>query len=358
MSAPIAIPGNKPSLLSLALKRDQSPELGDFADVVSSSLLDQCKEGLLVYPPELCSEGVNGTYFIRNRSGQKVGVFKPQDEESGASNSPRKGDSFPLMKGIGPGDGAVREVAASQIDKHGLYSVPKTIMATLSHEQFHDSLRGMLGFAARGPLSKQGSLQAFVESDCDADEMGSTNFPVYQVQKIAVLDLRILNCDRHTGNILVSQEGDATSAKRTQLIPIDNGYSMPDSFDTCTWFEWMSYSQSRKPICTTLLNHIQEIDINEDQATIASLGIRRECRRTVRVSVYALKNGAAAGLSLYDIGSLFCEMTPDTPSFATTTHLRVVQQVFDRYKCFNEDAYLTQMQAAIDEEIGRIASLK
>ena len=46
---------------------------------------------------------------------------------------------------------------------------------------------------------------------------------VKEVQKIAVLDIRLANADRHAGNILVCQDGD-----HMQLVPIDHGYCLPE----------------------------------------------------------------------------------------------------------------------------------
>jgi len=61
-------------------------------------------------------------------------------------------------------------------------------------------------------------------------------FPIEEVHKIAILDLRILNADRNDENILVKKND------KFELIPIDHGLSFPDSFsisqeDVC-WMDW------------------------------------------------------------------------------------------------------------------------
>eukprot|EP00948_MAST-09A_sp_MAST-9A-sp1_P002395 g2395.t1 len=58
------------------------------------------------------------------------------------------------------------------------------------------------------PLSKVkvGSLQLYVPHECSAEDVGrSVNnlFPEHEVHKIGILDLHLLNLDRHEGNILV-----------------------------------------------------------------------------------------------------------------------------------------------------------
>ena len=45
--------------------------------------------------------------------------------------------------------------------------------------------------------TKHGSLQAFMESNDIAGNMGSNQFDTEEVHKIGILDLRILNCDRN-----------------------------------------------------------------------------------------------------------------------------------------------------------------
>ncbi len=54
------------------------------------------------------------------------------------------------------------------------------------------------------------------------------------MHKIAILDLRILNCDRNEANILVVKKmvtnNKGATSRITNLIPIDHGLSFPDNF--------------------------------------------------------------------------------------------------------------------------------
>lgn len=77
------------------------------------------------------------------------------------------------------------------------------------------------------------------------EDISSSLFSVYEVQKIALLDLRILNDDRHEGNILFKRIG----SQKIKLIPIDHGLSIPDNlevrdYNVC-WYFW---SQIKEPI--------------------------------------------------------------------------------------------------------------
>lgn len=51
---------------------------------------------------------------------------------------------------------------------------------------------------------KLGSVQSYVRSECSADDMGPQKFDKGDVQRIASLDIRMCNLDRHPGNILVA----------------------------------------------------------------------------------------------------------------------------------------------------------
>jgi hypothetical protein len=68
-------------------------------------------------------------------------------------------------------------------------------------------------------------------------------FSVDEVHKIAILDMRILNLDRNTGNILVQEVFDKKRNKKKKvLIPIDHGLSLPDNLEVCSFdLAWLSW---------------------------------------------------------------------------------------------------------------------
>jgi hypothetical protein len=176
------------------------------------------------HTPVMSAEGSGGVYFMQDSSGQKnVAVFKPIDEEPMAENNPRglplSTDGEGMKRGTRVGEGALREVAAYILDHQvveresgrsvGFSGVPPTAIVRSLH---------------RGKSFKVGSLQMFKENDGSCEDMGPRAFPVKEVHKIAVLDIRLANADRHAGNILVSKEEGATY----KLIPIDHGYCLPE----------------------------------------------------------------------------------------------------------------------------------
>ena len=64
--------------------------------------------------------------------------------------------------------------------------------------------------------------------------LGARQFDMNEVHKIAILDLRILNCDRNEANILVIKKlvsnNKGGTNKLTNMVPIDHGLSFPDNF--------------------------------------------------------------------------------------------------------------------------------
>lgn len=203
-------------------------------------LIDYTFEGLEKgNPPIRSSEGSGGAYLMQDSSGQKyISVFKPMDEEPMAVNNPlglplsTNGEG--LKKGTRVGEGALREVAAYILDhpkggrcsfgneEKGFAGVPPTVMVKCMHKGFNYSN----GYECVSKNAKIGSLQMFMKNSGSCEDMGPQDFPVEEVHKISVLDIRLANADRHAGNILVSRDGDQG---RIVLIPIDHGYCLPEN---------------------------------------------------------------------------------------------------------------------------------
>jgi hypothetical protein len=77
-----------------------------------------------------------------------------------------------------------------------------------------------------------GSLQRFEpRARVSAEDLGSALFGSEQVHRLGVLDIRLLNLDRHLGNILVVDDGPSVDSDRYQLVPIDHGFVLPECSD-------------------------------------------------------------------------------------------------------------------------------
>ncbi|KAH1135676.1 hypothetical protein GLYMA_05G217600v4 [Glycine max] len=204
--------------------------------------------------PIRSSEGTGGTYLMRDSTGQEhVSVFKPMDEEPMAVNNPRglpnSSNGEGLKRGTKVGEGALREVAAYLLDHPksgprlasgeavGFSGVPPSVMVQCLHQEFNHPN----GFACSSKHVKIGSLQKFMSNDGNCEDYGPSAFPVEEVHKIAVLDIRLANADRHAGNILIRKEADG----QIKLIPIDHGYCLPDKVSISFSYFWIHVESSK-----------------------------------------------------------------------------------------------------------------
>jgi len=268
-------------------------------------LLARARLGLKSYVPELCEDGVNGTYFLKDKSGKTIAVFKPTDEEGKSSNNPKNNTDNTMRsipsKGIKEGEAAYREVAAYLLDREGFIGVPRTDLVQITAE-----------FSYSKEETKVGSLQQFVDSDGSAEDFGSSGFPVKAVHKIGILDIQMLNLDRHAGNVLIKKN---SNTKQLELIPIDHGFSLPDSLE-CSWFEWMSWPQAKIPFDEETKAYIMRIDVEKDAQVLAKLGVRNQCIKTMKITTTLLKKAVLHNMTLYQIGSMLCRdiNNPEQPS--------------------------------------------
>jgi phosphatidylinositol 4-kinase type 2 len=235
--------------------------------VISSSMIDStprllkqvvqhCRRGLaLGYRPAVALDGSGGTYFLHDARKHPVAVFKPADEEPYAPNNPRgylpqPGQDLSLRQGIKPGEACIREVAAYLLDHGGFAGVPMTTLSEARHPAFnyHGShLKVAEGGAAMGshsllatpspshlPNLKAGSLQEFVDHECTMDDMSPSKIPDEAIHRIAILDIRIMNADRNSANLLCRRRPDGTLT----LVPIDHGYCLRSQSDV-SWMDWV-----------------------------------------------------------------------------------------------------------------------
>lgn len=184
----------------------------DEVDETVSEILTAMKMGVRPQAVDPCT-CTGGAYFLRNRRHRIAGVFKPADEEPYAPHNPREKYRRPsptnddalnkshvgMKRGILVGETAGRECAAYLLDHDGFAGVPTTAIVSVRHPRWTDPDSGE-------PYDKIGSLQSYVQHFCSAEDVGHSRFQVDDVHRIAILDMRLLNCDRHPGNILVSHQ--------------------------------------------------------------------------------------------------------------------------------------------------------
>ncbi|XP_062927433.1 phosphatidylinositol 4-kinase type 2-alpha [Mobula hypostoma] len=251
---------------------NEFPDEPEFAEVVRRA--EQAQE--LGIHPQRISQGSSGSYFIRDPSGDIIGVFKPKNEEPYGHLNPKW--TKWLQKLCCPccfgrdclvlNQGYLSEAGASLVDqKLGLNIVPRTKVVRLASETFNYSAidrvksRGKklalekvpkVGqrFHRIGLPPKVGSFQLFVEGYRDADYWlrrfeaeplpEKTNRQLQlQFERLVVLDYIIRNTDRGNDNWLIKYDCpmDGASLKDAdwvvvkepiiKIAAIDNGLAFP-----------------------------------------------------------------------------------------------------------------------------------
>ncbi|KAL9229002.1 hypothetical protein vseg_004521 [Gypsophila vaccaria] len=338
------------------------PVVGNPKSSLPTAVLDvieMTKGGLASgHSPIMSTEGSGGAYLMRDSSGSEyVSVFKPIDEEPKAMNNPHglplTVDGEGLKRGTKVGKGAFREVAAYLLDHPvngrrgitgeaiGFSGVPPTGMVKCLHKGFNHP---------NGITEKYGSLQKFMKNNGSCEDIGPGAFPVDEVHKISVLDIRLANADRHSGNILFSKDENG----RMVLIPIDHGYCLPESFEDCT-FDWLYWPQAKQPYSAEAVEYIRSLDAEEDIALLKFYGwdMPVESARTLRISTMLLKKGVDRGLTPYSIGSIMCRETVRKESVIE----EIVQEAFDAVlPGVSEATFMETMSIIIDRRLDEMSA--
>lgn len=283
-------------------------------------------------------EGTGGVYFLRSSNGAYCAVFKPFDEEQGMPNNP-KDHAGTGVCGLGlrefflPGQGCFRELAAYIMDYQNFCKVPTTTLVNCEHPCFHYPSKTIKG-AKGDPFPKLGSLQHFVRNGELFEDIGPSLLSDFEVQKIAMFDIRILNCDRNAANILAVAAHDSHSGSESEgedmvfdheehhskveyeLIPIDHGYCMPPKLCIYEWdWVWLSYPQVSRPVTPELKAYINSIDI---AALLTSLkeqvNISEDCLYLLEITHNLLRQGVNAGLTLKEIAQIIVRANEEDPS--------------------------------------------
>lgn len=310
-----------------------------------------------------------GVYFMKAGTNRPCAVFKPNDEEQGMPNNPKGhagNGEVGLRPFLRPGEGYIRETASYLLDYGNFCKVPPTSIVHCEHDTFHYP-HNHLGEKPTFP--KLGSLQKFVAATETFEDISPSKVGVLELQKIALLDMRLLNCDRNASNILLARkqvnlnrdknhrsesltsesedgvefdevefqdfldQGDhddiffrGSSARDESvnkkisdtydLIPIDHGYCLPtklqiDEFD----WAWYYTPHVAAPVEPEIKEYMESLDIDSLLSDLTEqIALPDDTIFLLRVTHQLLVEGIAAGLTLRDIASLIARVEEDTPS--------------------------------------------
>ncbi|KAB1998031.1 hypothetical protein ES319_D12G062100v1 [Gossypium barbadense] len=261
-------------------------------------------------PIPICG-GLGGAYYFRDCQGENWAIVKPTDEEPYAPNNPKgfigKALGQPgLKRSVRVGETGFREVAAYLLDYDHFANVPSTALVKVTHSIFN--VNGEVNGTKqqeRKEFSKIASLQQFIPHDFDASDYGTSSFPVAAVHKIGILDIRILNTDRHAGNLLVRKIDGGGGLDQVELVPIDHGLCLPENLED-PYFEWIHWPQVSIPFSEDELEYISHLDPFRDSELLRMElpMIREACLRVLVVCTIFLKEAAISGLCLAEIGEM------------------------------------------------------
>ncbi|KGN47773.1 phosphatidylinositol 4-kinase gamma 7 [Cucumis sativus] len=256
--------------------------------------------------------GLGGAYYFRNNRGESVAIVKPTDEEPFAPNNPKgfvgKALGQPgLKRSVRVGETGFREVAAYLLDYDHFANVPHTALVKITHSIFNvnDGVNGNMPPSKKKLISKIASFQEFIPHDFDASDHGTSSFPVVAVHRIGILDIRVFNTDRHAGNLLVRKLDGVGRFGQVELIPIDHGLCLPETLED-PYFEWIHWPQASIPFSEDELKYIKDLNPFKDSEMLRMElpMIREACLRVLVLCTIFLKEAAAFGLCLAEIGEM------------------------------------------------------
>ena len=255
-----------------------------------------------------------------------------------------------MRDGILSGEGAAREVAAFMLDSKRVHGVPETFFAELYHPYFEKQAMGSQSISSQKaqnilPLSvtqektgvKYGSLQFLKENNGESCDYSYRKFSVADIQSIAALDMRILNCDRNDGNILVKETNEDTY----KIIPIDHGLSLPDNLSICDYeLCWSLWPQVEQPINEKLYNYLINLDTKSNALLLKKyLKIRpvrallpQICLRNYRIAETTLIQSVKAGLTLFEISKIFYRLDPEGPESVLQNMVKKAEEIYEIVK--------------------------
>jgi len=266
--------------------------------------------------PFLVEDGMGGTYFMKDVSGHSIAVFKPRDEEPLAPNNPKDnaGAGGSLKEGLMAGYAAISEFAAFLVDQSspaGLRAgVCPTGLVCVKSSVFH-SMKESRNSPFRVVKDKVGSFQLFAKHDGTSEDYSPNRYSDDQVHRLAVLDIRMCNADRHSGNILVRSNENG----RPTLIPIDHGYTLPSKVGEAT-FEWLDWPAAKRPFSKAMKQEILDLEpgLIEKWLKRKVPALRPEQLSTLRICTVLLQCGVREGLTASEIGHLM--VRPEEDNFS------------------------------------------
>jgi hypothetical protein len=260
-------------------------------------------------PRPTSNSGVNGSYFIRDRHGRNVLVFKPligeQFQKAGDCGY-MDTQHMQLKDGIERGGSCVRECVAYYLGRD--CGVPPTaemtlrcgeVFTTTFHSPTYENLRGSAQMFIHGrSIADLQSGKGRPSRVRRLDRLRFKQVSTAEFHRLFLFDLRTVNSDRHPGNLFLTASG------RFGLI--DNGCILAgfkDNLHYC-WMDWESVPALHEPFDRRV---ISELDCERDIEVIRENypDLPETALDTLRISEYVLKEATNVGLTPFEIGHFY-----------------------------------------------------
>jgi len=243
-------------------------------------------------------EGATAAYLLRDCKKKPLAIFKAQ--------------------------GYLHECTAHLLDYKAFAGVPPTVVTSLHHP--------ILGGLALGG-EVIGSCQLFYKgrslNPADVQNLKTAK----SIRRIALLDMRLLNSDRHSGNILVHKDA---------LIPVDHHLTLPPQFFGCS-FGWSHWPGAHTSFSAEEKNYITHLDAEKErQFLLEKIGLPISCGNLHFIALQILKAAMDQDLNAHQL-SFFYRLSPDILPTRTLAplpkNLPIIRDLFKVMNYLSEDAF-------------------
>jgi len=229
-----------------------APDMADVIWEVKRAL----KKGIA---PERSLSGTSGTFFLKDCEGEPIAVFKKEH--------------------------CLHELAAYRLDYKHFAGVPQTALTTLEHPLLEGK--------------QTGSCQMFVHDSMEAMKIDRSRYhelSASSIRRIASLDIRMMNEDRHSSNILVINQ--------KEIIPIDHGFIFPRDLSRI-YMSWIDWNQASTNFTERELSYISLLDAEQDRRMLMEeMHFEEIFANRLYVATVLLKLFAIRGKTPQEIGKL------------------------------------------------------
>ncbi len=271
--------------------------------------------------------GTSGIYFIKDKVGKTIALFKPEDEGTWKPNNPnpefRKraltADDiyFHQANGWEQGQTGKRQQLAEMLHIGHKVRPPRGVLTTLESDQFFDHQLHAQG--EKCSLTKTGYLQEWVHhtkplisfhptfkevlpsDDPHRNVLQFQDNPILsaisldEFQEIGINDILLLNEDRNTGNLLVKYDEN----HQLKIIPIDHDTIYPWKLEVFRGI--YVHDNAKKPFTATSLKMIQALDPDFIEQLVEKMQLSEQAPINAKAITMVLKSFAAAGATLRDV---------------------------------------------------------